>query len=408
MGWNWVRQIARFHEVWVITRANNQEPVERGLACSPLPNVHWVYLDLPRWARFWKKSRRGIHLYYFLWQLGVYVRARKLHRQVGFDLVHHVTLVNYWIPSLLPLLPVPFVWGPVGGGESAPRIFWRSFSLRGKVYEALRDLARWLSELNPLRHLTARRAAIGLATTHETARRIRGLGCRNVSVLSAVGLTGDEIAWLGSFPFRETNPFRVVSVGRLWHLKGFDLGLRAFACFERRFPAAEYWIIGDGPERRRLERLARDLRIADKVMFTGALLRQNVLGRLAECDVLLHPALHESGGCVSLEAMAAGRPVICLDLGGPAFQVTDGTGIKVPATSPEQAVADLADALLRLAQDPALRFRLGQAGRGRVASQFDWDQKGTLMAKVYEAVKEGGVGGFTRVSAENPLNLQPK
>jgi glycosyltransferase involved in cell wall biosynthesis len=391
VGWNWVRQIARFHEVWVITRANNQEPIEKALASSPLPNVHRVYFDLPRWARIWKKERRGIHLYYFLWQLGAYFRARKLHRQVGFDLAHHVTLANYWMPSFLSLLPVPFVWGPVGGGESTPRIFWRSLSLRGKVYETMRDLARRLSELNPLLRLAARRAAIGLASSHEAAKRVRALGCRNVSVLSPVALTGDEILRLGGFPLCHNGPFRPISVGTLLHLKGFDLGLRAFARFQERYPAAEYWIIGDGPERRRLERLARGLRIADKVIFAGGLPRQKALERLAECDVLLHPALHESGSWVCLEAMGAGRPVVCLDLGGPAFQVTDGTGIKVPATSPQQAVSDLADAMLRLAHDPALRSRLGQAGRRRVAAQFDWDQKGILMAEVYEAAKKSGV-----------------
>jgi glycosyltransferase involved in cell wall biosynthesis len=105
--------------------------------------------------------------------------------------------------------------------------------------------------------------------------------------------------------------------------------------------------------------------------------------------------LHESGSWVCLEAMGAGRPVICLDLGGPAFHVTDETGIKVPATSPQQAVSDLAAAMLRLAQDPTQRFRLGQAGRRRVAAQFDWDQKGIFMAKAYEGVKESGAGRST-------------
>jgi glycosyltransferase involved in cell wall biosynthesis len=399
-----VNQIARFHEVWVITRANNRDSIEKSLAKTPLTNSHWVYFDLPSWTCFWKKERRGIHLYYFLWQLGAYFRARKLHRQVGFDLAHHVTLVNYWMPSLLPLLPVPCVWGPVGGGESAPRSFWASLSLRGKVYEAVRDLVRRVSELNPLLRLTARRAAIGLTTTHETGKRLRAIGCRNVSVLSQVALTEDEILRLGSIPPRHRGPFRPISIGSLLHLKGFDLSLRAFARFQRRYPAAEYWIIGDGPERRRLERLTRELRIADKVTFTGALLRCEVLERLADCDVLLHPALHDSGGCVSLEAMAAGRPVICLDLGGPACQVTDDTGIKVPATSPQQAVSDLAAALLRLAQDPNLRLRLGQAGRRRVAAQFDWDQKGIFMANLYEALKkkEAGPTSDLRLGGLNP------
>jgi glycosyltransferase involved in cell wall biosynthesis len=395
VGWNWVGQIARFHEVWVITRANNQDSIKQSLAKRPLPNVHWVYFDLPRWARFWKRESRGIHLYYFLWQLGAYFLARKLHRQVGFDLVHHVTLVNYWMPSFLALLPPPFVWGPVGGGESTPRSFWRSLSLRGKVYEALRDLARRVSELNPLLRLPARRSAIGLATTAETARRLRAIGCRNVSLSSEAGLTADEMLQLSSLPFRENDIFRVVSVGNLLHLKGFELGLRAFARFQQRFPAAEYWIIGDGPERKRLERLTRELDLSDKVTFMGAVPRREVFGKLAECDVLLHPALHDSGGWVCLEAMAAGRPVICLDLGGPATRVTNDSGIKVPATSPQQAVSDLAAAMTRLADDPALRFRLAQTGRQRVAEKFDWDQKGNRMANLYAALKKDGIDWST-------------
>jgi glycosyltransferase involved in cell wall biosynthesis len=390
IGWNWVCQIARFHEVWAITRANNQDPIESALARNPIPNIHFSYYDLPRWCSFWKKERRGIHLYYYLWQLGAYFLARKLHREVNFDLVHHVTFVNYWMPGFLALLPIPFIWGPVGGGESAPRPFWRSYSLRGKVYELLRDLARRWGELDPFVGLTARRAAVGLATTHQTEERLRVLGCRNVCVFSQVGLPQDEIRRLTAFPFRQSNPFRLISAGDLLHLKGFELGLRAFARFQSQFPAAEYWIIGDGPERKRLEMLALKLHIADKVMFTGAILREEVLEKLAECNVLLHPALHESGGWVTLEAMAAGRPVICLDLGGSAEIVTSETGIKVPAVSPDQAVGDLVAAMSQLAQDPTLCARLGCAGRQRVQERFNWDKKGTCMIELYQRLLSNG------------------
>jgi glycosyltransferase involved in cell wall biosynthesis len=82
--------------------------------------------------------------------------------------------------------------------------------------------------------------------------------------------------------------------------------------------------------------------------------------------------------------MGAGRPVVCLDLGGPALQVTDETGIKVPAISPDQAVNGLAQALSRLATDSALRVRLGSAGRQRVKDCFDWNEKGQFLAKIYE------------------------
>lgn len=95
VGWNWVKQLARFHDVWVLTRTNNREPIERALAQEPMANVHWVYFDLPRWARFWKKGRRGVHLYYYLWQIGAYFVGRRLHNQVKFDLVHHITFDNF-------------------------------------------------------------------------------------------------------------------------------------------------------------------------------------------------------------------------------------------------------------------------------------------------------------------------
>lgn len=395
VGWNWVCQAARFHDVWVITRAKNRSVIEAAFHGQPMPNVHWVYYAPPRWARLWRKEQRG-HDYYYLWQLGAYLISRALHRQVRFDLVHHVTFVNYWMPSFLALLPVPFLWGPVGGGESAPRAFRRSFSLRGKVYEILRDLARCMGQLDPFVRLTARRARVGIATTEETAVRLRGLGCRRVMVLSQAGLPREEIAQLGGFAVRQCNPFRLVSVGDLLHLKGFELGLRAFARFQDRFPATEYWIIGDGPERKRLENLAQSLGLASMVRFWGTIPRSEVLEKLADCDVLVHPSLHDSGGWVCLEAMAAGRPVICLDLGGPALEVAEETGIKIPAISPFQAIADLSVAMEKLARDPARRTRLGQAARERVSRLYNWEEKGKYLADLYNQVVSANVQGKVR------------
>jgi len=388
VGWNWVRQIARFAEVWVITRANNRPAIEQALKNNPLSNVHWVYFDLPRWARFWKRGQRGVHLYYYLWQIGIYFLARRLHREVGFDLVHHVTFVNYWMPSFLALLPVPFIWGPVGGGESAPRAFYRTFSLQGRVYEHLRGLARWMGEHDPFVRMTARRAEFTLATTRETERRLRALGSRRMEVLSQVALAEQEIAYLAAIPMHAGNPFRLLSLGRLLHWKGFHLGLQAFARLVRAFPQSEYWIIGDGPERRNLERLVQRLGIADKVCFFGALPREEALGHLAEVDVLVHPSLHDSGGWVCVEAMAAGRPVICLDLGGPALQVTEETGFKIPARTPEQVVEEMAQAMLQLATDGTLRRRMGEAARQRVREVFSWERRGQEIREIYERVQQ--------------------
>jgi len=384
VGWNWVRLAARLvDEVWVVTRTNNKQAIEAALASEPMPNVHWIYYDLPKWARFWKRGRRGVHLYYYLWQIVAYRIARKLHRDKSFDLVHHVTFGNYWLPGLVSLLPAPFVWGPLGGGESAPKAFYKTFSWRGKVYEALRSAARWLGEKDPFTRTTARRSAVALAKAKETATRLSDLGASEVRLVSEVVFPAEEIARLAKLPIRREGPFRLVSVGNLLHLKGFHLGIRAFSELVREIPSCEYWIVGNGPERAALQRMAEDLGVADKIRFWGRLPRDEVLEKLSECDVLVHPSLHDSGGWAIVEAMAAGRPVICLDLGGPALQVTDGAGYKIQARTPEQAGAHMVEAMKKLAKDSELRIKMAATARRRVEDAFSWDRKLAEIAEVY-------------------------
>jgi len=390
VGWNWVQQVARFHEVWVMTHTSNRAAIERELLHEGSPNVHWVYFGPPRWARFRQRGLIGIRLNYRLWQIKAYFIARKLHAQFAFDIAHHVTLGQYWTPSLVALLPIPFVWGPVGGGESAPASFRSGFALRGRVFETLRDLARNLASIDPWMKRLVSRSGVAIATTEETASRLRLLGRTDVLIIPQYAMTTEERMRLGSLSFRQTNPFRLISMGRLIHWKGFHLSLRAFAQFHARCPDSEYWIVNDGPEGRRLKALATELGVRNKVVFWGKLPSlQDVYAKLADCDVLVHPALHEAFGNVCLEAMAAGRPVICLDLGGPALQVTEETGIKVPAISPDQAVHDLAGAMVKLATDPELRARMGQAARQRVKESFDWDKKGDLIDQMYLTMKTG-------------------
>lgn len=385
IGWDVAVEMVKYHHVWVLTREDNRSSIEAELSKNPMPKLHFIYCDLPPWVRWWKRGQQGVQIHYYLWQIRAYFAGRKLHDTTGFDLVHHVTYVKYWGPSFLSLLPVPFIWGPVGGGESAPKTFWQDFGLRGKTYETLRDLVRWLAEQDPFVRLTARRSVLVRATTEDTAQRLRKMGVNNVQIFSQVGLSQQEIAQLAQHALSKNIPLRFISIGRLLHWKGFHLGLRAFA--RANLPDdAEYWVLGDGPERERLQALAEELGIERQVKFWSRLPRQETLQKLGECLALIHPSLHESGGLVCLEAMAAGCPVICLNLGGPAIQVTEETGFKIPAHTPEQVVCDLAEAMSCLVKNSDLRIRMGQAGQKRVSENYSWEIKGQGLAKLYEEI----------------------
>ncbi len=382
-GWNWVRQVARFADVWAITWSHNQAAIERGLQKQPLPNVTWVYYDLPKWLGWWYDGKRGEHPHYYLWQVMMYLqKARALHREIRFDGAHHLTWGQYWSPSFLVWLPLKFVWGPVGGGESAPRSFYSTFNLKGRLYEWARDLARSTSLVNPFVRRDATHSAAALATTHETAAKMKGLGAPEVHVLPNSALSNEDYELLSQIPLRTSGTFRLISYGRLLHWKGFYLGVQAFAQFHRQFPDSEYWIFGDGPDEARLKQMAADLGVSKQVHFWGRVPRARILEALGECDVMVHPSLHDAAGWTPLEGMSAGRPVICLALGGPGLQVTTETGFPVEAKEPQATVAGLANAMLALASDPMLRQRMAEAGRRRVKEHFLWDCFGDFIAKL--------------------------
>lgn len=394
VGWNFAQQVAEEYEVWVITRANNRSAIEAGLSQAPNDRLHFVYYDLPSWARWWKKGKRGVQLYYYLWQISIYRVARKLHAEVQFDLAHHLTFGKYWSPSFISLLPIPFIWGPVGGGESAPRAFWASLGARGTMFEIARESARYFAEFDPFVRLTIKRSWLTLAKTSETALRLNNLGAGRVTLLGESALSREE--WHRcSIDFREEElpHFKFISIGNFLPLKGFSLGLHAFAIAlqqlgEHRLKNAEYWLVGDGPDLQRLRSLSDRLGISSGVKFWGRLSREDTLKKLAECHVLVHPSLHDSGGWVCLEAMAAGKPVICLDLGGPATQVTDETGFKVFPGNPTQVIQDIAAAMGQLATNAEHRRQKETSARNLIASNFLWEHKKSFLCGQYSEIME--------------------
>ncbi len=387
VGWNIACEVAKSHQVWVLTRLNNQPAIAAYLSQNPIPNLNFVYLDVLGWTRRWKPGEAGksVRIHYYLWQIRAFAAARQLHREIGFDLIHHVTYVQYSTPSFLALLDAPFIWGPVGGGESAPPTFRPTWAPSAKRYETWRDLSRWVAEADPFVRMTARRSTIALATTEDTADRLRQLKASPVKVFGQCGLTAAELQQLGSLPAPPAGVFRFLSIGRLLHWKGFDLGLAAFA--KAQLEGAEYWIVGDGNERSALTAQIETLGIGDRVKWLGKLSRKETLETLGDCHTLVHPSLHDSGGFVVLEAMAAGRPVICLDLGGPATQVTSDTGFKIAAPDRDRAIAGLAEAMTRLAQTPNLVWQMGAAGRVRSQTVYDWTAKGAFFRELYEQIK---------------------
>jgi glycosyltransferase involved in cell wall biosynthesis len=176
----------------------------------------------------------------------------------------------------------------------------------------------------------------------------------------------------------------IVQVARLDYLKDHATAVRTLEQVVRSRPDARLVLVGDGPERTKIEDQLRQRGLEDKVRLLG--LRQDVARLLAAADLFLLTSISEGIPLTVIEAMAAGLPVVATAVGGMAEIVEHGqTGLLAPSGDH----AALAEHILRLAEDPDLRVRMGEHGRQRAVEMFSESQMHDGYCRLYEELSRG-------------------
>lgn len=378
VGWNWTVGLVRLgHEVTVLTRSVSRPAIESAVTDwgAAVNRPRFTYFDLPPALRW---ERRGpLHLHHVIWQHRAARFAQRLHAREHFDCVHHVTYAGLRSPSFMGRLGIPFIFGPVGGGEAAPWRLRYGYTLHGLVFDALRDLANAATRFEPAVAQTFARATKVYVTSRETLRLVPRPYRQKTTIELAIGSEGTSFDAPPSRTAKRVRnmPFRVLYAGRFVDYKGMHLGLPAFAKLLELQPNARLTMVGDGPVETHWRRLVRQLGIAPRVDWLPWQKHDTMDVIYDEHDVFFFPTLHDSGGLVVLEAMKRGLPVVCLKLGGPGVLVDDhcGRAIDTAGRTRAQVIAALADALNDLA-DFGVRSAVSGAARIR-CQEFSWQKK---------------------------------
>jgi phosphatidylinositol alpha-1,6-mannosyltransferase len=217
-------------------------------------------------------------------------------------------------------------------------------------------------------------ADLVVANAHNTAAIVRRLGVADGKLVVCHPCPATAVTAVAP---RTTSPvLRGLTAGRFTTRKAIDVVLRALVLLRERGITCSWTLVGDGPERAHIEQLIVELGLSGMVRYVGRKSPQELAALYGEADVFalvprdLWPDF-ESFGMVYLEAAQRGVPSVASATGGIPEAVLDGeTGLLVPPDHP----AALADALERLAKDPALRERLGERGRERAAAEFTWER----------------------------------
>lgn len=357
VGWSWAVELAKHHKVWVITRDNNEPTITEYLKENPeykTGNLSFVYIGFSNSLTFWKKGRRGIRLFYMMWQRKAVAIAKKLHNEIHFDLIQHITFVSYTQPTYMYKLGIPMIWGPISGGENIPKGIKIDMTVIERFSEFLRLLSQYVALISPSVRKTIQHSRVILAATEETKNRIPSKYHYKTMVIPAIGV--DRIFEVKR-SVRDEDKIKIIMAGRLIYWKAFDIGIKAFLLIADNYPNVELHILGEGKEKCKLIKLSGD-KLGKQIYFEPPVKHDKIYEFYNEYDLFVNTTLRDSGCMTMMEAMCAGVPSIGIATGGPNELLKSFDDWKVGAVSYEQCIEDIADKIKEIVTDHEKRYAI--------------------------------------------------
>lgn len=385
MGWGFVQALAEHHDLWVITEEEKfRSDIEswQRTEHSSAVNPKFIFLRKRR-NRFLRKIwPPSYYWYYKNWHREALDLAKKLDRELNFDLVHQLTMVGFREPGYLWKLNKPFVWGPIGGMGLFPWRFLTSVGLYGSLYYTSYNIYNAIqSRFSPRPKKAAHRAKSGLITaTSQNCHAAKNYWKCDSTLLSEIGLTSKKNSFAPNVR-RPKDALRLVWIGKITHRKALNLALEAVALLPRDVNW-ELHILGQGPLEESMRRLANRLGVGDCCHFHGHLPRERAVHMISRSHICLITSLRELTSTVTIEALSEGIPVIAPDHCGFRDAINSNSGILVPVNSPNQMIRDLVSAIICLADNEQRRIQLSKGARAR-ATRFLWSEKVHIISEVY-------------------------
>jgi glycosyltransferase involved in cell wall biosynthesis len=388
--------LAQIHDVTLVVRSDVEDSVRRAKApfraieVVPMPVFEriydWIFREILKSnydTQVWTALSYPFSVA-FEWRAWRRLRHRILAGE--FDIVLRINPVNTVMPSPFAFFlrngPIPFVIGPLNGGLPWPPGFSQVEDQKEWI-SGLRNLYRLL----PFARSTYRHAAAIIAASSHTYAELATY--RDKLFFIPENGIDSSISCSDSRSPEAPAKLELIFVGGLVPRKACDLALRAAAPLLRN-DLARLTVLGDGPERNRLEELTRSLGIEKAVSFWGWVSHAEVLRCMRSADLLVFPSVRDFGGGVVFEALAVGAVPVVLDFGGPGDVVHQMVGCKVPLTDENDVVSRISKILVDLAENRNLLNRLRQQGMSYARECLTWDAKARSTTLVLNwAVRRG-------------------
>lgn len=375
IGWNWVLQYEKNYKegdrIILLTKKFNEKDTRRGLKEFNIQHVELVIVDVPNALNWFREKHSAFHhMYYILWQHWAWLWDK--HSGIRFDVIHHVTMNDYRIPSeLYKAKGAKVIWGPMGGAQVTPRPL--------KVYEknqlvaSFREFVNKSCSWNPFYKKALRSYYKIYCINNETQKQISRIVGKDVPLMPELALR-DEYK---NLPIRKgkNDILKIVFVGRLIGKKGIAFLVDALSLM----PTDMDWellIFGDGDDRALIEKQIADSGIGKNVKLMGNRPLNQIAEAYQQADVFVLPSLRETSGNVLLEAMAYAVPIVAFDTSFCRLLKEVDCGVFINTDQALEGIKeDWCKAIVTLGQDKELAKQMGLNGYKYVNSKLTWDEK---------------------------------
>lgn len=388
MAWNWVSNLAKFCELYIITEGEFREKIEEVVpTLEQGKNMHFYYNPVSEEIRkmCWNQGDWRFYKYYREWQWKTYLMAKDICSSEHIDVLHQLNMIGFREPGYLWKLSkengVPFVWGPVDAKDKFPVAYLDGANIKTKLFMRLKNFLTGIQLRYSERVLkAARQASVVFSASSNSQHSFKKYMRIDSPLLNETGCYVQEHP-ITDKSQKET--FDVLWVGKMDFRKQLSLALLTMAAIgDNKF---RLHIIGGG-DSVFYQQMAEGLGIADQCVWHGAVSHDEVQKLMQASDVFFFTSVAEGTPHVVLEAIGNNLPVVCFDTCGQGDAVNDKVGRKVNLSNPAQSAADFAKLLNDLEHDRTLLKQLSGNCKQR-QTELSWEEKAKMMVEWYEKVK---------------------
>jgi glycosyltransferase involved in cell wall biosynthesis len=390
MAWNWIINLANYCKVYVITEGEWRQEIEDTISKLPQgKNMVFYYSPVSDKVRkmCWNQGDWRFYYYYIKWQKKTLKIATEIIKDNQIDLVHHLNMIGFREPGYLwKIEDKPYIWGPIDAKSNFPVQYLRGADIGTKMYLRLKNFITKIQLKTSTRIRKALKKAdfVISATTysvttlenylHYDSVLINETGCYVKTQLDnpkSINKGTFDILWVGKFDYRK------------------QLGLAIKTIAQLNLPEIKFHIVGDykTEEGEYYMKLARELKINDKIIWHGKVSHHTVQKIMQESDLFFFTSVAEGTPHVILEAIGNNLPVLCFNTCGQGDIVNENVGIKIELSSPSQSIEEFANRIEYIYKNSDILLNLSKNCYIR-QQELSWDNKALQMVGLYEKAIE--------------------